>query len=123
MARQRGGGIVPELPDFVSFADRCAGPMIAATETPRRFPWERGPLARVQGGGEGPATLCGAHPMSPTTGRTKAEDYIGAPNRPFTGKEYLESLRDGREIYVYGERVSDVTTHHAFRNAARTIAK
>ena len=42
--------------------------------------------------------------MSPTTGRTKAEDFIGAPNRPFTGKEYLESLRDGREIYVYGER-------------------
>src|SRR5258705_2624632 len=61
--------------------------------------------------------------MSPTTGRTKAEDYIGAPNRPFTGKEYLESLRDGREIYVYGERVPDVTTHPAFRNAARTIAK
>jgi len=53
--------------------------------------------------------------MSPTTGRTKAEDYIGAPNRPFTGKEYLESLRDGREIYIYGERVPDVTTHPAFR--------
>jgi hypothetical protein len=60
--------------------------------------------------------------MSPT-GRTKAEDYIGAPKRPFTGKEYLESLRDGREIYVYGERVPDVTTHPAFRNAARSIAK
>ncbi len=61
--------------------------------------------------------------MSPMTGRTKAEDYIGAANRPFTGKEYLESLRDGREVYVYGERVSDVTTHPAFRNAARTIAR
>jgi 4-hydroxyphenylacetate 3-monooxygenase len=61
--------------------------------------------------------------MSPTTSRTKAEDYIGAPGRPFTGKEYLESLRDGREIYVYGERVPDVTAHPAFRNAARTIAK
>jgi 4-hydroxyphenylacetate 3-monooxygenase len=60
---------------------------------------------------------------SPTGGRTKAEDYIGAPNRPFTGAEYLESLRDGREIYVYGERVADVTTHPAFRNAARSIAK
>src|SRR3974390_3259940 len=60
--------------------------------------------------------------MSPATGRTKAEDYIGAPNRPFTGKEYLESLRDGREVYVYGERVADVTAHPAFRNAARSIA-
>jgi len=42
--------------------------------------------------------------------------------RPFTGAEYLESLRDGREVYVYGERVKDVTTHPAFRNAARSIA-
>ena len=25
--------------------------------------------------------------------------------RPMTGAEYLESLRDGREIYIYGERV------------------
>src|SRR5215469_16458562 len=61
--------------------------------------------------------------MSPATCRTKAEDYIGATNRPFTGKEYLESLRDGREVYIYGERVADVTTHPAFRNAARSIAK
>jgi 4-hydroxyphenylacetate 3-monooxygenase len=61
--------------------------------------------------------------MNATKGRTKSEDFIGAPNRPFTGKEYLESLRDGREIYVYGERVPDVTIHPAFRNAARTIAK
>src|SRR5436309_13296710 len=43
--------------------------------------------------------------------------------RPFTGAEYLESLRDGREIYIYGERVDDVTTHPAFRNAARSIAR
>jgi 4-hydroxyphenylacetate 3-monooxygenase len=61
--------------------------------------------------------------MSPTTGRTRPEDYIGAAGRPFTGEEYLESLRDGREVYVYGERVADVTTHPAFRNSARTIAK
>src|ERR1700758_260651 len=55
--------------------------------------------------------------------RVKSEDAIGAKGRPFTGREYLESLRDGREVYVYGERVADVTTHPAFRNAARTIAK
>jgi 4-hydroxyphenylacetate 3-monooxygenase len=41
--------------------------------------------------------------------RNKAEDFT-ASDRPFTGREYLESLRDGREIYIYGERVDDVTT-------------
>jgi 4-hydroxyphenylacetate 3-monooxygenase len=61
--------------------------------------------------------------MSPTAGRTRPEDHLGAPGRPFTGSEYLESLRDGREVYVYGERVADVTAHPAFRNAARSIAK
>jgi len=42
---------------------------------------------------------------------------------PFTGDEYLESIRDGREVYVYGERVDDVTTHPAFRNTVRSIAR
>src|SRR5215475_1304651 len=55
--------------------------------------------------------------------RMKSEDAIAAKGRPFTGSEYLESLRDGREIYIYGERVDDVTTHPAFRNAVRSIAK
>jgi 4-hydroxyphenylacetate 3-monooxygenase len=55
--------------------------------------------------------------------RVKSEDAIGAKGRPFTGAEYLESLRDGREVYVYGERVKDVTAHPAFRNAARSIAR
>jgi 4-hydroxyphenylacetate 3-monooxygenase len=40
-----------------------------------------------------------------------------------TGKEYLESLRDGREVYLNGEKVEDVTTHPAFRNAARSYAR
>lgn len=43
--------------------------------------------------------------------------------RPMTGAQYLESLRDGREVYIYGERVADVTAHPAFRNAARSIAR
>src|SRR5207245_6354214 len=53
----------------------------------------------------------------------KSEDVIAAKGRPFTGAEYLASLRDGRDVYVYGERVDDVTTHPAFRNAARSIAR
>ena len=55
--------------------------------------------------------------------RLKSEDAIAGKGRPFTGKEYLESLRDGREVYIYGERVKDVTTHPAFRNSARSIAR
>ena len=39
-----------------------------------------------------------------------------------TGKEHLESLRDGRVVYIGGEQVDDVTTHPAFRNAAQTVA-
>src|SRR6201997_4207327 len=50
------------------------------------------------------------------------EAILKGKNRPFTGAEYLESLRDGREVYIYGERVKDVTTHPAFRNAAASIA-
>ena len=61
-----------------------------------------------------------------------SEDVIGAA-RPFTGKEYLESLRDGREIYIYGERVdgrdhppgvSQLSAHHrqSLRRAARSQA-
>lgn len=41
----------------------------------------------------------------------------------YTGSEFLESIRDGREIYIYGERVKDVTTHPAFRNSARMVAR
>ena len=51
------------------------------------------------------------------------ETMLAGKARPFTGAEYLESLRDGREVYIYGERVKDVTTHPAFRNAARSVAK
>jgi 4-hydroxyphenylacetate 3-monooxygenase len=32
-----------------------------------------------------------------------------------TGQEYLHSIRDGREVWINGERVWDVTAHPAFR--------
>ena len=44
-------------------------------------------------------------------------------DRPMSGADYLESLRDGREVYIYGEKVDDVTTHPAFRNTARMTAR
>src|SRR2546421_1496196 len=48
---------------------------------------------------------------------------MGETIRPFTGAEFLESLRDTREVWIYGERVKDVTTHPAFRNPARMLAR
>ncbi len=39
-----------------------------------------------------------------------------------TGAKHLQSLRDGREIYIRGERVADVTTHPAFRNSVKSAA-
>src|SRR5712675_3774938 len=51
------------------------------------------------------------------------EAVLKGKNRPFTGAEFLQSLRDGREVYIYGDRVQDVTTHPAFRNAAATVAQ
>ena len=39
-----------------------------------------------------------------------------------SGREHLESLKDGRTVYIGSEKVGDVTTHPAFRNAARSIA-
>ncbi|MBV9522089.1 MAG: hypothetical protein JO010_04815, partial [Alphaproteobacteria bacterium] len=39
-----------------------------------------------------------------------------------SGDEHLESLRDGRAVYVGRDRVADVTAHEAFRGAARSIA-
>ena len=32
-----------------------------------------------------------------------------------TGEEYRESIRDGREVWIDGERVEDVTSHPAFK--------
>ncbi len=43
--------------------------------------------------------------------------------RPMTGSEYIESLRDGRTIFFHGDKVKDVTTHPAFRNSVRSIAR
>src|SRR6516225_3238599 len=40
-----------------------------------------------------------------------------------TGAGYLRSLQDGRQVFVDGERVADVTRHGAFREAARSVAR
>src|ERR1044071_320660 len=40
-----------------------------------------------------------------------------------TGADYLKSLNDGRQVFVNGEKVADVTKHLAFREAARSVAR
>ena len=32
-----------------------------------------------------------------------------------TGAQYRDSIRDGRQVYIGGERVKDVTTHPMFK--------
>ena len=40
-----------------------------------------------------------------------------------SASEYLASLRDGRAIFLDGERVADVTAHPAFSESIRRIAE
>jgi 4-hydroxyphenylacetate 3-monooxygenase len=61
-------------------------------------------------------------PMTPTTA-LRETSTTAATARPMRGEEYVESIRDGREIYIYGDRVKDVTTHPAFRNSVRMTAR
>ncbi|GAA3038452.1 4-hydroxyphenylacetate 3-hydroxylase family protein [Streptosporangium longisporum] len=61
----------------------------------------------------------------PTAGPDASRPDAGPrrSTRPLTGEEYIETLRDGREIYIYGERVKDVPSHPAFHNPARMVAR
>lgn len=38
------------------------------------------------------------------------------------GDQYLQSLRDGRQVWVRGEKVDNVTTHPALAGCARSLA-
>ncbi|MEC8462762.1 MAG: 4-hydroxyphenylacetate 3-hydroxylase N-terminal domain-containing protein, partial [Pseudomonadota bacterium] len=40
-----------------------------------------------------------------------------------TGAQHLESLRDGREVFLDGKKVDDVTTHPAYKNAVAAAAR
>ena len=39
-----------------------------------------------------------------------------------TGTQFLEGLRDGREVWLEGERLADVTTHAKTTRMAKTLA-
>src|ERR1700750_573400 len=66
---------------------------------------------KAQGAGEAALAVPPEHTGSVTVARAQ------------TGQEYLDSLRDDRTVYIYGERVKDVTQHPAFRNTARMVAR
>lgn len=40
-----------------------------------------------------------------------------------TGQQYIDSLKDNREVYYKGERVEDVTTHEATAGGIRQVAE
>lgn len=61
--------------------------------------------------------------MTDVAGDASHAPGAAEPDELLTGADYLDSLRDNREVYLYGERVEDVTTHPAFRNAARSVAR
>jgi len=63
--------------------------------------------------------------MSAVTVKSAAAAHAADPRGvvPYTGTEFLESLDDGREIWIYGERVKRITEHPAFQNCARMLAR
>lgn len=50
--------------------------------------------------------------------------FMYKPTSPMTGDEYLDVIKnDGREVWIDGERVKDISSHPAFRNSARMVAR
>ena len=80
--------------------------------------------------GKGGAAVLRADLRLPAAGRAPRPVHLARRLHPArdpllcfkTGAEHLESLRDGRVVYIGAEKVDDVTTHPAFRNAARSMA-
>ena len=42
------------------------------------------------------------------------EKNLEGKNRPLTGKEYDKSFQDNLKIYIYGQRVNNLTQHPDF---------
>jgi len=60
--------------------------------------------------------------MSPQSPAAIRRDEKSVAPGIMDGQRYIESLRDGREVWLHGEKVADVTEHPAFRNVVRTFA-
>lgn len=48
---------------------------------------------------------------------------ISLASGALTGARYIDSLRDGREVWLDGQKIQDVTTHPAFRGMVHELAR
>jgi 4-hydroxyphenylacetate 3-monooxygenase len=62
-------------------------------------------------------------PAVTTPPQQQSKPGRGAASALRTGAEYLRSLDDGRQVFLDGKRVADVSKHPAFREAARSVAR
>ncbi len=104
------GGADHRGQDFVGWVERSETQRFEAPET-----WRLLGLASAR-----------PKPTQKDVSRPKAQrrtSNIGAGISMRTGSDYLRSLNDGRQVFVDGERVADVSRHRAFREAARSVAR
>ena len=45
------------------------------------------------------------------------------PKGAMTSQRYIDSLKDGREVWLDGQRINDVTTHPAFTGIIHELAR
>ena len=48
---------------------------------------------------------------------------VSAAQGAMTGQRYIESLKDGREVWLDGEKVQDVSVHPAFTGMVHELAR
>src|SRR5258708_24532974 len=61
---------------------------------------------------------------APAARMTERPKGVGSPAPgPMTGERYIASLKDGREVWIDGRRVDDVTTHPAFKDMVDEFAR
>ncbi|QTX04389.1 4-hydroxyphenylacetate 3-hydroxylase family protein [Agromyces archimandritae] len=62
--------------------------------------------------------------MTDTYAKTQFEQVLLTSGLgALTGERYKESLRDGREVWLNGERIEDVTVHPAFKGTVDRLAE
>src|ERR1700678_1292231 len=80
---------------------------------------ERAAHARLKGGSsracQGPAM---GGPRIPRGRPRKHKTEMPAR----TGEQFLRGLKDGRQVWIGGDRLGDVASHPAFKGAARALA-
>lgn len=61
----------------------------------------------------------------PTAAAVRKPEPVVSAAAPgaMTGKRYIESLKDGREVWIDGKRVADVTVHPAFKPMIDELAR